>query len=73
MDRYVLAEHLLQAERAVQLGERHIHRQRQIIEELERNSHPAELARDLLRVFEQSQVLHVADRDRLIREMKDLP
>jgi hypothetical protein len=69
MDRELLEDHLVKAERHVFEGGRHINRQREIIEMLERQSHDAGEARRLLRQFEELQALHVAGRDRLRREL----
>lgn len=71
MDRCMLAEHLRKAERALQRCARHIERQHQIIEELESGGRGTQIARDLLRVFEQTQDLHVINRNRLVREMNE--
>jgi hypothetical protein len=64
MDRAMLKVHLDMAERHVLDGERHIARQRKIVAELERDGHDSDHATRLLRSFEQTQALHVADRDR---------
>ena len=69
MDREVLRAHLAQAEDNVTLGEQHIAKQRALIEKLEGDGHDTVKARELLAVFEETQVLHVADRDRLLREL----
>jgi hypothetical protein len=67
MDLELLREHLKLAEQHVIDGERHLRRQRELIDELERDSHfaTAERARELLAVMERSQALHVVGRDRL--------
>jgi hypothetical protein len=65
---------LAQAEQHVAQGERHITRQRELIAELERDGHDvtAASARDLLRLFEELQIMHVADRDRYRRELTEM-
>jgi hypothetical protein len=70
MDRATIAQHLAEAEGHVALGEQHITRQKQIIAELERDGHDTAEAKDLLSTFEATQVLHVADCDRLLEELK---
>jgi len=70
MKRTMLLHHLGQAERHIVEGERHIWRQREIIDELERHGHgqslTANMARDILHSFETAQSAHIADRERLI-------
>ena len=68
MNRAALWAHLVQAEKAVEQGERHLARQRRLIASLERDGHDAKAAYALLATFENSQALHVFDRDRLRRE-----
>ena len=70
MDRAMIEKHLAQAERHVADGERHITRQRQIIAELERDGHDAGSAKELLTIFEETQAIHIADRDRLKEEAR---
>ena len=70
MNRTVLINQLGQAERHIRDGERHILRQRQIIDELERRGHgqsqTANTARDILQSFEMAQLAHVVDRAQLV-------
>jgi hypothetical protein len=70
MDRAMIEKHLAQAEQHVADGERHITRQRQIIAELERDDHDAGSAKELLTIFEETQAIHIADRDRLKEEAR---
>lgn len=69
MDRALVAEHLRHARDRVAEGERHIREQQQRIASLERDGHELALARQLLETLEETQVLHVQDRDRLINEL----
>lgn len=69
MDRAMWEQHLAQAEAHVARGERTIARQRQIIAELERDGHDTTAARELLVQFLGILELHVADRDRLRRDL----
>ncbi|TGS86010.1 hypothetical protein EN821_35430 [Mesorhizobium sp. M2D.F.Ca.ET.178.01.1.1] len=52
-------------EQHVLLGERHIARQREIVADFHHKGFRADLAEDLLTLFEQMQILHVAHRDRI--------
>ena len=54
-----------QAEQRAASGERHVARQRALIATLARDGHDTSDAQDLLRTFEDAQVLHVEYRDRL--------
>lgn len=65
-----IAEHLAQAEMHVASGERHIAEQRAIIDELERGGNDAAEAKALLASFEQTQRLHLENRNRLRRELE---
>jgi hypothetical protein len=65
MDRELLERHLEQAEEHVALGEKHIARQREIVAELEAGRQDTAEAHRLLVQFEEMQVLHVEDRNRL--------
>lgn len=65
----VIREHLAQAEAAVALGQKHVIRQTELIAELDRRGHDTMQARDTLRVFSESLVLHEEDRERLLAEL----
>jgi hypothetical protein len=65
----VLEQHLAQAERHVLQGETILERQHRLIEEHECGGHDTEAARKLLAQLEELQRLHLADRDRLRREL----
>ena len=71
MDRALIEDHLAQAERHVSEGEGHIARQREIVATLEHDGHDTVAARATLAQFEDVQRLHVADRDRLRRELSE--
>jgi hypothetical protein len=62
-------EHLAQAERHIVEAERRIARQREIIAALERNGQRPTAARGLLAAFETLLAMHLADRDRLRKEV----
>jgi len=69
MDRTVLVEHLVKAERHVALGEEHLERQRRVVAERQRQGLDTNEAVDLLMRFERLQTMHVAGRDRLRAEL----
>jgi hypothetical protein len=69
MDRAFLEASLTQAERHVAHGIETLSRQGAIVEVLEQQSLDTSAARELMRQFEQSQDMHVADRDRLRKEV----
>jgi hypothetical protein len=51
-------------------GEEHIRKQRRrILTELERDDHPAETAREILRNYENLQLTHIQHRDIIKREL----
>ncbi len=68
-DPTLVREHLTQAERHVAEGERHVARQRELVAQLERDGHDTTAARKSLTQFEELQDMHIADRDRLRREV----
>jgi hypothetical protein len=63
--RDVLRARLVDMERRVAEGERQIARQREIVKSLGGNDDVERAANKLLRVFEEVQAEHLADRDRL--------
>jgi hypothetical protein len=73
MDRTTISDHLAQAERHVVTGERTLARQRAIVAGLQQDGHDTAQARSLLARFQETQALHIADRDRLHRELAALP
>ncbi len=72
MDRETIQRHLLLAEMHVSQGERHVARQREIVAELKDDGRDLETARNLLARFEELYAQHVADRDRIRRELEAL-
>ena len=77
MNRATLLAHLAQVERHIRDGERHLLRQREIIDELERhgrgNSPTTKLARALLDTFEIAQSAHLSDRANLLLTLGEMP
>jgi len=65
MDRALVERNLALAETHVAKSERIVAEQRRLVAELERDGHSVELARTLLTSYEQTLLLHVADRERL--------
>jgi hypothetical protein len=72
MDREMLKRHLAQAEEHIAMGDKNIARQREVIVQLERDGHDTASARNFLREFEQLQPMHIAERERLLRELGEL-
>lgn len=68
----MIHQRLAMAERHVAAGERHVARQQEIIAGLTEDCHETARARALLARFEETQALHVADRDRLRAELAAL-
>ena len=58
---------------AVAMGEQHIGRQRELVSKIERDGRDSTEARQLLATSEELQDLHIADRDRLEKELADTP
>jgi hypothetical protein len=69
MDRVLLEQCLTQDERHVAQGEDIVARQREIVAELANDHHDVRLAQELLTLFETTQALHIADRDRIRDEL----
>ncbi len=67
--RELLEKHLALAEEHIAKGTRFVARQRELVEELERDGHDTRQARHTLAQFEQLQALHIAEWDRLRREL----
>jgi hypothetical protein len=69
MDKATTESTLEMVQRHVVEGERIIDRQRRLIAQMETLGRDVSRSKELLRSFEESQRLHVADRDRLLREL----
>jgi hypothetical protein len=69
MDRATFFDHLAIALRNVSEGERHIAQQHEIIASLERDGLDTSAEKAALLHFEELQGMHVADRDRLKKEL----
>jgi arginine repressor len=73
MDRDTLKRHLTKVEEQVAIVAQNVTRQRELVAELERDGYDATQAKKMLEQFVQQQALHIADRDRLIKELSELP
>jgi len=69
MDRALLSQHLVQAEQHVSLCERHVYRQRALVEHLAIVGNDTGQAECLLQEFEQMLLMFTADRDRVRAEL----
>ena len=69
MERAFLEQRLAEAEIHVLDGERLVERQRTAIKERRRDGVEVTLATELLAMMEETLALHIADRDRLRREL----
>ena len=72
MDRVLLMQHLVEAERHVTEGEYHVRRQRDLVEKLSKHGHDTRQAEVLLAEFEQTLTSHKFDRDRMRAELLKL-
>lgn len=70
MDREMTLKHLDIARGHIARGEKHIARQRQIVDMLARGGHASSEAVSMLRQFEELQAEHVNRRDKLEEELK---
>jgi hypothetical protein len=71
MDKTKIQYHLAQAESHVQLGLSHIAEQHELIVRMDLDGLDTTMAREVLSTFEDIQRSHVADRDRLVRELAE--
>ena len=69
MDRAAMQERLMQAEARVIEGNRRIALQRKLVRELDAHGDDSRAAKRLLAQYEESQLLQVAERDRLAKEL----
>lgn len=69
IDRDTLEDHLRKAQAHVMQGAGSIDRQRAVIASLEAGGHDSAAARQLLKTFEASQAMHIADVTRLEGEL----
>ena len=72
MEQAMVADHLAKAERHVTEGEAHVARQTKLVAKMEQEGYDTCEARASLALFKEMQELHVADRDRLRKELVDI-
>jgi hypothetical protein len=70
MDRAMLQKHLAQAARHFAAAERHVERQRRIVAHLKREGRDVTEASGVLLQFEVVQAMHIAEWDRLRKELR---
>jgi hypothetical protein len=71
MERELLKQHLVLAEKHIAEGIAHVERQRQIVEGLERDGQDVGRSADLLALFEETLRTHIDERDRLVAELAE--
>jgi hypothetical protein len=71
MNPNLLAKQLLRAEAFITRGDRRVARQRRIVARLERDGHDTTEARKVLMEFVLRREMHIAERDRLSRQLGD--
>jgi regulator of protease activity HflC (stomatin/prohibitin superfamily) len=72
MDPERLKQYLQQTEQNTAQGNRHVAEQHALVARLEQQGHDTASARALLALLEESLRLHMAERDRLLRELDEL-
>ncbi|MFS8053035.1 hypothetical protein QD357_09380 [Rhizobium sp. BR 317] len=70
MDKQLVEQHLKLAKQHVAEGRRHITRQKQIIVKLTQGQDDTSQARRLLSTFEELKLMHIAERNRLQKELE---
>jgi len=70
MQKSMKLDHLALAERHVVEGEQRLNEQRELIDRLKQGGHDVAEAELILRTFEKTQSIHIADRARLREELK---
>ena len=70
MNRAILLEHLALAEEHIEIGSRNIARQEEIIAKLQAHGHDTLAARRMLKSFEATQALNLAQRERIRVELQ---
>jgi len=71
MDRQMIIDHLELAERHVAEGAARVGRQRQLVTELVCDDLPSRQSKELLKTLEEALAMHIADRDRLLKELDE--
>lgn|SRR5438876_6610812 len=73
MDKAMALAHLALAERHIARGYEHLASQTRIVANLENAGHDTAMAQSLLETFRDIQRIHLADRDRIKRELAAFP
>ena len=68
----MLKAHLAKAERHVAEGRHLIGKQRELVADFERDGHDTTEARKLLATLEEIEEMHIRERERISRELKEL-
>jgi hypothetical protein len=71
MDRAMILQHLARARERVAQGERHLKLQQQIVDVLQRDGCNALHAIKLLQQYQELQARHIAERDKLERDLSE--
>ena len=71
MKRTLQQRHIEEAQSRIQRGQRNVDHQRKTVSDLERDKQDATIAKALLRMFEKTMAVHVAERDQLLKELAD--
>jgi hypothetical protein len=69
MNRAMLEDHLAATERQLAEAERHVAYQRELVAQMERDGYDTAQATRLLEQFEEVLAMHIADRDRVRKEL----
>ena len=69
LDRALWEQRLELAERHIVLAERMVASQEQVVAQLQRDGHPTQMARRILKAYKDLLELHIEDRDRLKKEL----
>jgi chorismate synthase len=72
MSQSILRRHLEEAESRIQRVQGSVDHHREAVSTLERDGQDPTVAVALLRVFEKALAVHVADRDRLLKDLQEL-
>jgi hypothetical protein len=73
MDRASLERRLANAQKHITEGERHVAAQQKLIQRMARLGRDTTRSQRLLETFEETLRLHMADRDKLLRELDEPP
>jgi hypothetical protein len=69
MDRATLERRLANANKHIAEGARHVAQQKALVQGMERQGRDSSTSKQLLQTFEETLRLHMADRDKLLRDL----